>query len=128
MRSFIKIMGPPLLEAVRELEKIAVDMPQVCVMDEAILLDIPRRMARDIGEPIEYPEYVSEFFTRRTGVRVRTERCSNIISESGELLGEYDFFFEWFEEPSMEQINDLIGRIDEALGPLGCLYSITTSR
>ncbi len=116
------------MEAVRELEKIAVDMPQVCVMDEAILLDIPRSLARDIGEPIEYPEYVSDFFSRRTGVRVKTERCSNIISESGEKLGEYDFFFEWFEEPSMEQLNELIGKIDEALEPLGCLYSITTKR
>ena len=128
MRSFVKIIGPPLLEAVKELEKIAVDMPQVCVMDEAILLDIPRSMARDIGEPIEYPEYVSEFFSRRTGVRVKTERCQNIISESGEMLGEYDFFFEWFEEPSMGQLNDLIGKIDEALGPLGCLYSLTTRK
>ena len=128
MRSFVKIIGPPLLEAVKELEKIAVDMPQVCVMDEAILLDIPRSMARDIGQPIEYPEYVSEFFSRRTGVRVKTERCQNIISESGEMLGEYDFFFEWFEEPSMGQLNDLIGKIDEALGPLGCLYSLTTRK
>jgi hypothetical protein len=128
MRSFVKIMGPPLLVAVRELEKIAVDLPQVCVMDEAILLDIPRSMARDIGEPIEYPEYVSDFFSRRTGVRVKTERCQNIISESGEVLGEYDFFFEWFEEPSMGQLNDLIGKIDGALGPLGCLYSLTTRK
>ncbi len=40
MRSFIKVMGPPLLKAVREL-KIAVDMPQVCVMDEAYCLMSP---------------------------------------------------------------------------------------
>ena len=126
MRSFVKVMGPPLLEAVRALERIAVDMPQVCVMDEAILLDFPRGLRRDIGEPFEYREAVSGFFTRRTGVIVRTERCDDIISEYGEALGEYDFFFEWFEEPSMGQLHDLVGRIDGALGPLGCLYSITT--
>jgi hypothetical protein len=128
MRSFIKVMGPPLLEAVRALEKIAVDMPQVCVMDEAILLDVPRAVARDIGEPFEYPDYVSDFFTRRTGVSVKTERCHNIISESGEELGEYDFFFEWFEEPSLGQLNQLVEKVDAALGPLGCLYSITTRK
>jgi hypothetical protein len=126
MRSFVKVMGPPLLEAVRALERIAVDMPQVCVMDEAILLDVPRSVGRDIGEPFEYREAVSGFFTRRTGVSVRVERCDDIISEYGEELGEYDFFFEWFEEPSMEQLRELIGRIDGALGPLGCLYSVTT--
>ncbi len=128
MRSFIKIMGPPLLKAVKELEKIAIDMPQVCIMDEVILRDVPRSLARDIGEPFEYTEYVMDFFNRRTGVIVRTERCNDIISESGEVLGEHDFFFEWFEEPSMEQLNHLIEEIDEALEPLGCFYSITTGK
>jgi hypothetical protein len=55
-----------------------------------------------------------------------TERCSNIISKSGETLGEYDFYFEWFTNPSMEQINDIVEKIDEALAPLGCKYTITT--
>ena len=114
------------MEAVKALERVAVDMPQVCVMDEAILFDVPRVVGRDIGEPFEYREAVSGFFTRRTGVSVRTERCDDIISEYGEALGEYDFFFEWFEEPSVGQLRDLIGSIDGALGPLGCLYSLTT--
>ena len=121
-------MGPPLLKAVKELEKVAIDMPQVCIMDEAILHDLPRSLARDIGEPIEYPEYVNGFFSRRTGVRVRTERCNDIISKSGEELGEYDFFFEWFKEPNMEQLNQLIGEVDKALEKLGCFYSLTTKK
>ena len=128
MRSFIKILGPPLFETVRALEKIAVDIPQVCIMDTAILRDIPRSMARDIGEPFEYPEYVMGFFNKRTGVTIKTERCNDIISESGELLGEYDFFFEWFKEPSMEQLNQLMEKIDETLKPLGCLYTVTTRK
>ncbi len=57
---------------------------------------------------------------------ITRERCDTIISRSGESLGEYDFYFEWFTEPNMEQLNDLIGKIDEALGPLGCRYTITT--
>jgi len=56
------------------------------------------------------------------------ERCRNIISKSGESLGEYDFFFEWFTEPSMAQLNELIDRIEKALAPLGCQYTITTKK
>ena len=135
MRSYVKILGPPILEAIKELEKVAVDIPQVCIMDEAILRDIPRSIARDIGEPIEYrtnvmgyTESVKGFFSSRTGVRVKTERCHNIISQSGEALGEYDFFFEWFEDPNVEQLNYLIERIDKILEPLGCYYTLINKK
>jgi hypothetical protein len=57
---------------------------------------------------------------------ISVERCGSIISESGEKLGEYDFFFEWFTEPTMVQVYDLLEKIDEALAPLGCKYTITT--
>ncbi len=56
------------------------------------------------------------------------ERCGKIISKSGEMLGDYDFFFEWFKNPSQAEINQLIEKIDEALSPLGCSYTITTKR
>jgi len=49
-----------------------------------------------------------------------------LISKSGERLGEYDFFYEWFTEPKLDQLNGLIEKIDEALTPLGCRYTITT--
>jgi hypothetical protein len=128
MRSYIKIIGPPVLKAIKELEKIAIDMPEVCIMDETILRDIPRSLARDLGEPFEYSDNVMHYFTQRTGVRVKTERCKKIISKSGELLGDYDFFFEWFEKPTFKQVNDLIKTIDEALIPIGCLYTISTKK
>jgi len=57
---------------------------------------------------------------------VPQERCSNIISKSSEELGGYDFFFEWFRNPSAEECNKLIEKIDEKLAPLGCKYTITT--
>jgi hypothetical protein len=128
MISYIKIIGPPLLKAIKELEKIAIDMPQVCIMDQEILRDIPRSLARDLGEPVEYTDSVMGYFHRRTGVRVNVERCNDIISESGQALGEYDFFFEWFEEPDTEQLNYLIEKIDKALEPIGCYYTITTKK
>jgi hypothetical protein len=56
------------------------------------------------------------------------ERCNKIISRSGEMLGEYDFFFEWFKDPSMEELNNFIEKIDTVLTPLGCRYTIITKK
>jgi hypothetical protein len=128
MRSYIKIYGPPILEAIRELEKVAVDMPEVCVMDYVIQKDLSPRMARDLGgDTVKTADVaVSGFFMQRTGVVVPVKRCHSIISKHGQKLGEYDFFFEWHEEPETAQLNDLIEKIDNALKPLGCLYTITT--
>ena len=49
---------------------------------------------------------------------ISVESYDKIISKSGERIGEYDFFFEWFTEPTMEQVNDLMEKIDETLAPL----------
>lgn len=94
-------------------------------------------IARDIGlEPqrgfkTDIPRYDSaglmEYF-RSSGVFVTEERCESIISESGQALGKYDFFFEWLEKPSMSQLRCLIVKIDEALADVGCLYSINTKK
>ena len=128
MRSYIKIFRPPILEAIRELEKVAIDMPEVCVMDQVILKDLSPRIARDLGGDTvgTVDVAVSEFFMQRTGVVVPVKRCHSIISKHGLKLGEYDFFFEWYEEPDISQLNTLIEKIDCALKPLGCLYTITT--
>jgi hypothetical protein len=134
MRSYIKIFGPPHVKALRALKKIAVDMPEVCIMDTTFVDDLPPYLAEDLGgrrtEGIRIEptlERVGAFF-RSQGVEISEERCNNIISEYGEMLGDYDFFFEWFEDPSVEQVNDLIQKIDEALEPLDCHYTITQKR
>jgi hypothetical protein len=115
MKSYIKLYGPPILKALKELEKIAVNLPEVCIMDTVIAA---------AGPLLSEPEGVADFFGPSADITV--ERCSNIISQSGGSLGEYDFFFEWFVDPTMDQINDLIEKIDIALKPLNCMYSITT--
>ena len=114
--SFIKIYGPPLLNAIKELEKIAIDMPEVCIMDTLI-----------VGAGLDFMDqgFTRDYFSS-IPAEIKSERCSTIISKSGEKLGEYDFFFEWFTDPSMDQLNMLIGKIDEALAPLGCKYTIAT--
>lgn len=115
MKSYIKIYGPPILKAVKELEKVAVDFPEVCIMDTVIASG---------GTQLSTQEGIADFFGGPGDITV--ERCSNIISESGESLGEYDFFFEWFVDPSTGQLNELIEKIDGALKPLGCMYTITS--
>jgi hypothetical protein len=115
MKSYVKIYGPPVLKALRALEKIALDMPEVCIMDTMIAHGMPQMTSMD--DTMTYFSSVGE---------VTIERCSNIISKSGETLGEHDFFFEWFTEPNMDQLNDLIEKIDAALEPLGCKYTLTT--
>lgn len=128
MRSYIKIYGPPVLEAIKELEKLAVDMPEVCIMDYVIAQDISPSIARelDVSKVSSEGGSVSGFFMERTGVVLPVKRCQSIISKHGQKLGEYDFFFEWHKEPKASQLNDLIKKIDDALKPLGCLYTITT--
>ena len=128
MRSYIRIYGPPILEAIKELEKLAVDMPEVSVMDHFIQRDLSPKVARAIGgsavKTLNAP--ISGFFMERTGVVVSVKRSQSIISKHGQKLGEYDFFFEWRKEPETSQLDDLIRKIDDALKPLGCLYTITT--
>ena len=91
-------------------------MPEVCIMD-SIIVTTPANFLNN--------EYVSNYF-EGIPVDIKVERCNNIISKSGEKLGEYDFFFEWFTKPTMEQINLLINKIDKTLKSLGCSYTITT--
>ena len=115
MKTYVKVFGPPLLQAIRALERLSIDMPQVAIMDTLITLSTP-----DLGDERAATEYLS------TLGAVSVERSKNIISRSGEELGEYDFFFEWLRGPSVEQFYELIDRIDEALAPLGCWYKVTT--
>ena len=115
MKSYIKIYGPPTMKAIRELEKVAVDMPEVCIMDTIIAVEQPR--LTDEGAVMDFFGPVA---------KISRERCGNIISKSGETLGEYDFYFEWFTDPTMDQLNDLIEKIDESFTSLGCKYTITT--
>lgn len=127
-RSYVKMYGPPILKGIRELEKISLDMPEVSIMNTSILHEITRQISRE-GSPLQTIGWIAELAMTHfasSGVSLPAERRSSIISKSVESLGEYDFFFEWFRKPNQEQLNELIGRIDEGLAHLGCRYTITT--
>ena len=128
MKSYLKIYGPPIIEAIVQLERIAVGMPKVCIWNTQILRDIPPNLARDIGGRAvssTRTDWVKAYYGRRNVV-ISGERCQSIISSSGDSLGDYDFFYEWLEGPSTEQLKMLIEKIDDALEPLGCRYNLTT--
>jgi hypothetical protein len=126
MISYVKLYGPPLLKALRALEKVAVDMPEVCIMNVNILGTINMSDVFGFGSSglgFDSAQGIMEYF----GVDdMLEERCDTIISKSGHKLGEYDFFFEWFTNPTMDQVEGLIKRIDETLMPLGVKYTLTT--
>ncbi len=115
MRSYIKIYAPPFLKAIRALEKVAIDIPTVCIMNTTI------EAAMSLSD--YYPmKYFSQFGA------VPPERCDKIVSKSGVRVGKYDFYFEWFNEPTYEDLTSLLEKIDEALAPLGCRYTITNKK
>ena len=118
MKSFIKIYGPPVLRAVKVLEKIAADTPEVCIKDI---------ISADELHPLDPSQVIYNNLTE-LGYPVTIEHCEQMVSKSGESLGDHDFYFEWSEDADKSDVNDLIQRIDEAFEPLGCKYTITTKR
>jgi hypothetical protein len=130
--SYLKISGPPLLKAIKKLEEISLDLPEVCIMDQELSYMIEYG-PEDVGGEVSSPSYGSslEYFSSFIGsdyANLTQEICDKAISKSGESLGEYDFYFEWFKEPTSDQLNALIEKIDEALEPIGVSYTITTKK
>ncbi|TRO52322.1 hypothetical protein E2P71_07890 [Candidatus Bathyarchaeota archaeon] len=123
MKSYIKLYGPPLEVAIKVLRKIAVDFPEVCVMDPGIeaALSAPKVSGGGSQNSISM---VMDFFGGPE--EISEERCGTILSKSRESVGKYDFYYEWFKKPSISQIEDLIEKIDEGLAPTGVRYTITT--
>ena len=118
--SFIRIYGPPILKAIKALEAVAVETSKaVAVRFSHKCVPYPRYMG---SETRDWEQYLQNM--RKT--YVDCYEPVRIISRSEEMLGEYDFFFEWSEEPNLEQVENLIEKIDEALRDLGCNYTITT--
>ncbi|MEM2136502.1 MAG: hypothetical protein QXI93_00935 [Candidatus Methanomethylicia archaeon] len=116
MKTYVKIYGPPILEALQALERIAVEVskeiPEVCFYDALG------------GTALPLPQVISELYNISDDeARVH---CEKIISKSGWTLGDHDFFFEWTVPPTFEQLKLLISKIDAAFKELGCKYTIST--
>ena len=133
MRSYIKIYGPPISKAIKNLERLSIDIPEVSIMNKSIHMRVheaTREVAKELSAtPLGSYAMMAEFamtYFDKSGSPLPRERSSSVISRSGETLGEYDFFFEWIQRPDQEQVNKLIKEIDEVFAHLGCFYTITT--
>jgi hypothetical protein len=98
MKSYIKIVGPPMVKAIEALQAIAEKSPRTTIKAYYDVTMIP----------------------------VESTKVVKLISASGHTLGDYDFFFEWARDPTWEDVKDLVSKIDKAFEPLGCKYTITT--
>lgn len=128
-RTFIKILGPPIITAIKELDKVAVEMPEFCIMNTIIASGIPSSVSRGIGgerfnRGSGRTQFVQNYF-KQSEVVINKEQCEKILSGSPSLLGDHDYFFEWNKDFDPKDFEMLIEIIDGALTPLGCLYTIT---
>ena len=128
MKSYVKIYGPPLGAAINKLRKVAIETPEVCIMDTGIAaaMDIPASSSVGMsgGATLDSMEGIQTFFGGAGSIS--EERCGTIISKSKGSLGKYDFVYEWFQKPTVSQVEDLITKIDEALTEVGVRYTLTT--
>ncbi len=123
MKTYIKIYGPPFVKAIRALEKIAAESPEVLITSYFDALCPQTTTTRYRGD---YTSELMAYLDEVIPETVPIERKSKLVSASGHTLGEYDFFFEWAKNPTWEEIQDLLSKIDEAFGPLGCKYTSVT--
>ena len=119
-RSYVKIYGPPLVKAIEALEAVAVDVSKATELKFSHkCVPYPARMQSSTSDWDQYLKNMQRLY-------VDCYEPVRLISDSHQLLGEYDFFFEWTEEPSIAQIEGLLKKIDDALEGLGCNYTLTT--
>ena len=121
MRSYVKIIGPPLHEALLALRRIAVEMPEVTHREVFVETKQPdftdMEATQDFYSNIHLQDYP-----------VYKEGKTGMIKRADAVVGEYDFFFEWVKKPGINDLMELIRRIDVEFTRLGCKYMITTRR
>ena len=130
-RSYIKIYGPPILKALKALEKVAFEMGKKTTMKfystlvpSPSLLDVyGTRIPGQIGAGTGLQVFANQILTE---IDIPAEEKVKLVSNAGDMLGEYDFFFEWGTDPSKAQVQELIGLLDDALADCGCRYTIVT--
>lgn len=127
-RSYIKIYGPPILKSLRSLEKVAAEFSKKTTMRyySALVPPTPLFGTLTRGSDLSQETILSYTQGVLTETQMSAEDKMKLISKSGDLLGDYDFFFEWGKEPTKQDVQELIAKIDETLADCGCRYSIVT--
>jgi len=113
----VKIFGSPLLEAFDELQKIAMAMPEMTHYHLLMRFVDASAGLGTLGEgDMPYPGVTD----------IPRKMTHPLISKSGHTLGDYDFFFEWGDNPTSNEMRQLISKIDQSFAKLGCKYTLTT--
>ena len=123
-KSYIKIYGPPLLKAIRALEKVAVEFSKTTTIRHYDILTPPMMVPYLDIRPREMPSTYAQYLLPE--IQMPVEEKIKLISRASDTLGDHDFFFEWGKEPTKQEVLELIAKIDEALADCGCKYTIVT--
>jgi hypothetical protein len=119
-RSYVKVYGPPVLKAIKALEGVAVEMSKSTgVKFSHKCIPYPTRTQPNTADWDAYLKNMERTY-------VDCYEPVRLISDSHQMLGEHDFFFEWVEKPDMEKIEGLLEKIDNAFKGLGCYYTLMT--
>ena len=118
VKSYIKIYGPPMLKAIKALEAVAVEMSKATSLKFSHKC-LPYPSQSNTRDWDAYAKNMARTY-------VDCYEPVRLISEAHQQLGEYDFFYDWDKKPNMERVEELLGKIDEALEGLGCYYTIST--
>ena len=119
-KSYVKIYGPPVLKAIKALEGVAVEMSMsIGVKFSHKCIPYPKRTQPNTADWDAYLKNMERTY-------VDCYEPVRLISDSKQMLGEHDFFFDWVEEPNVQKIESLLDKIDSALKGLGCYYTLTT--
>jgi hypothetical protein len=111
MRTYVKIQGnaEEIKEAIKKLEKIAVETPRICVMDTIIDQEMPSVQTTYLNE-----QWARSYFNLEAA---NVERCATIVSKTEKDLSDSDLYFEWLSPPNSMEIDALRKKIDNALKP-----------
>ena len=119
MRSYIKIIGPPLYEAVLALQRIAKEMPYVTHREVFIETKQPDFTDMDASRDFFMNIHLQDYPIHR-------DDQVKLIKRAEAMIGDYDFYFEWIRKPTVNDMIELVKRIDEEFSRLGCQYMIRT--
>lgn len=126
MRTYVKIEGKEVEPVVQKLAKLAVDSPEICVMDVNILDEYSRGISSRSGESGVDRLWAQNYFD--FGDDILDKECARIISKSVGDLGDANIYFEWLTPPNDEELRSLRSKIDGVLKPLGYKYTVTNRK
>jgi hypothetical protein len=124
MNTMIKLECEEKEKAIEKLEELAYNMSEVCILSRSIMDKIPSAYQSGTMSAQGMTDWAVGYFAQIENVDVSEERCSKIVSKSKEKLADYDFMFEWFEEPTGAQKRDLEEEIKATIESTGCKATI----